>query len=72
MQSQKRGGDKVNDSELLKLIIKKGVAVGMIQLLHSQNAGGVKEYNDYIGGDPALLLTPGEYDAILNKIKELC
>ena len=46
------------------LIIKKGVAVGMIQLLINNNLGGVKEYNDFIGGAKKLHLTQDEFNQI--------
>jgi len=39
----------MNDTEILNLIISKGVAVGFIQMLIKDNLGGYKEYNDFIG-----------------------
>ena len=49
--------------EVLDLIKRKGIAVGIIQLLIKENCGGVKEYNDYIG-DKKLYLTEKEYKTI--------
>ena len=54
------------DLEVLEIIMKKGVAVGFIQLQIKENCGGVREYNDYIGEDKRLHLTADEYE----KIKE--
>lgn len=43
----------------LEIIIKKGVAVGMLQL----EEVGLQEYNDFIG-DKKLYLTQEEYDLL--------
>lgn len=53
---------------LLDLIIRKGVAVGMIQLLIKEKCGGVKEYNDFIG-DKKLFLTQDEFDDLVKLLK---
>lgn len=50
--------------KVLDIIIKKGVAVGFIQLLLDNNCGGVREYNDYIGGNKHLHLTKEEFNLI--------
>ena len=63
---------KVNDNEIekdleiLEILKRKGVSVGFIQLLIKENCGGVREYNDFIGGDKSLHLTANEY----KKLKE--
>ena len=54
------------DLEILEILKRKGVSVGFIQLLIKENCGGVREYNDFIGGDKSLHLTANEY----KKIKE--
>ena len=54
------------DLEILEILKRKGVSVGFIQLLIKENCGGVREYNDFIGGDKSLHLTANEY----KKLKE--
>ena len=56
----------MSDKELLALIFRKGVAVGMIRLLKTEQGGGVNEYNDFIG-DPDLYLTQEEYEEIAKR-----
>ena len=51
------------NNQALDIIIRKGVAVGFIQLLIDENAGGVNEYNSYIG-IKELFLTNREYNLI--------
>lgn len=54
--------------EVLKIIKEKGVAVGFIQLLLTENCGGLKEYNDYIG-DNKLYLTETEFNLLKEYLK---
>ena len=54
------------DLEILKILKRKGVAIGFIQLLIKEKAGGVNEYNEFIGGDKKLYLSEKEF----NKIKD--
>lgn len=57
----------MNDAEILNLIIKKGVAVGFIQMLIKDNLGGYKEYNDFIGS-PEYHLTKKEFNLIAKRV----
>ena len=50
--------------EFAKIVATKGVAIGFIQLLEKENAGGVNEYNDYIGGDKNLYLTEAQFNFV--------
>lgn len=52
------------DLEILEIIKRKGVAIGFIQLLIKENAGGVNEYNQFIGGNKKLYLSDKEFKLI--------
>ena len=54
----------MTEKEIISLCKKKGVAIGMLQLLVNENCGGVQEYNDFIGA-PEYHLTQVEFDELV-------
>lgn len=62
---------ELNDlREFAKIVATKGVAIGFIQLLEKENAGGVNEYNDYIGGDKKLYLTEAQFNLVKKVVEK--
>jgi len=62
---------EINDlREFAKIVATKGVAIGFIQLLEKENAGGVNKYNDYIGGDKNFYLTEAQFNFVKKVVEK--